>query len=89
MRLGELDSRPSHTHRHPVKINKSYSLGLTTTNDASAQALYLAHKDLKARALPASLTFPPSFPLPCHPVPITPLSPSLIATPDKATLQKY
>lgn len=73
IRLGELDSQPCHTHRHPVKINKSYSLGLTTTNDASAQALYLAHKDLKALALSASLTFPPSL-LPSVPALLFPLS---------------
>lgn len=74
IRLGELDSWPCHTHRHPVKITKSYSLSLTITNDASVQALYLAHKDLKALALPTSLTsFPfllPSVPALLFPLPL-------------------
>lgn len=86
IRLGELDSWPCHTHRHPVKITKSYSLGLTTTNDASVQALYLAHKDLKALALPASLTPFPSL-LPSVPALLFLLP--LIATPDTATIHKY
>lgn len=49
-----------------VKITKCYGLSLTTTNDVSAQneahTLHLAHKDLKALALPASLTLSPSLP---------------------------
>ena len=55
----------------PVKIAKSYTVSFNTISTASAQSkaqvLSLAHKALKAMALPEPLTLPPCLLPDCNP----------------------